>query len=169
MRITLIAAVADNLAIGQDNALAWQMPADRAFFRAQIEGHDVVMGRLTYEAHQAEEPLPYRLPIVVTRQPDYHAPDAAVVTSLTAAYDLARERGETELFVLGGGKVYAQAIEQADRLLVTEIHTEVPGDAFFPEMNPTQWHEASREPHPADADNPFAYEFVEYRRRPAIA
>lgn len=165
MRITLIAAIADNRAIGKDNALAWNMPADRAFFIDQIRGHDVIMGRRTYESHQAEEPLPYRLPIVVTRQEDYQVEEGAACHSLEDAYALARKRGETEVFVLGGGEIYSLALPQADRLVITEIHTTIDGDAFFPEIDPAQWQEVSRAPHSADENNPFAYEFVVYRAK----
>ena len=168
-RITLIAAIADNHAIGKGNALAWNLPADRVFFREQIRGHDVVMGRLTYDSHHSEEPLPYRHPIVVTRQPGYQAPGASVCHSLAAAYQLAQERGAAELFIVGGGAIYEQAIQDADRLIITEVHTHINGDAFFPEIDPTQWHEVSRASHRADAENPFAYTFVQYRRRAALA
>lgn len=161
--------MADNGVIGKANALAWDMPADRAFFRETIRGHDVVMGRRTFESHQGEEPIPYRLPIIVTRQERYRAKGVEVRNSLEEAYALAQTRGETELFILGGGVIYEQAIEAADRLIITEIHTEAEGDTYFPEINPAYWHETWREPHPADPDNPHAYDFVEYRSRPALA
>jgi dihydrofolate reductase len=169
MHLTLIAAVSDNLALGKDNALVWDMPADRAFFREQIRGHLVAMGRLTFESHQGEEPLPYRGAIVITRRKGYQGERAQVAHSLEEAYQLARKQGEEDLFILGGGRIYTQAMADADRLLITEIHTQIDGDAFFPEIDPTQWHEASRASHPADAANPFDYEFVEYRRRPSLA
>lgn len=169
MYITLIAAVSDNLALGKDNALAWEMPADRAFFRAQIRGHLVAMGRLTFESHQSEESLPYRGAIVISRRAGYQSKAAQVAHSLEAAYHLAREQGEEELFILGGGHIYAQAMADADRLIITEIHTQIEGDAFFPEIDLTRWHEASREAHAPDAENPYPYDFVEYRRRPSLA
>jgi dihydrofolate reductase len=169
MRITLIAAISDNRALGKDNALAWDIPADRVFFREHIRDHVVAMGRRTYESNQGEEAIPYREVIVITRQAEYQGGEAHVAGSLPEAYQLAREQGEAELFILGGGKIYEQAMADADRLIITEIHTQVEGDAFFPEIDPTQWHEASREAHASDADNPHPYEFVEYRRRPALA
>jgi dihydrofolate reductase len=169
MRLTLIAAVADNQVIGQDNALAWDMPADRRFFREQINHRVVVMGRRTYDSHHAEEPLPYRQAIVVTRDRRYQAAGAKVAHSLPEAYAIGRSLGESELYILGGGNLYQQAIADADRLLITEIHTHIEGDVHFPDIDPSQWHETNREAHPADADNPFAYTFVTYARRPSLA
>lgn len=165
MRIILIAAVADNRAIGQGNALPWDMPADRAFFIDQIRDRDVIMGRRTYESHQAEAPIPYRLPIVVTRQKDYQVESGQVCHSLDEAFQLAKARGAAEVFVLGGGMIYQAALPHADQLLITEIHTTIDGDAFFPVIDPEQWREVARESHAADADNPFAYAFIRYEPR----
>lgn len=164
MLITLIAAVADNRAIGKDNALAWDMPADREFFMNEIRGHDVVMGRRTYESHHEEDPIPYRKAIVVTRQTDYSAKAGFVCHSLEEAYNLGRQRGEEELFILGGGGIYEMAIQDADRLIITEIHTTIEGDAFFPAINLEEWTEVSRKSFPADSQHRFPYEFVRYER-----
>lgn len=155
------------MAIGKGNALAWDMPADRDFFMEQIRGHDVVMGRLTFESHHSEDPIPYRKAIVITRRKDYQVEGAIVCASLEQAYEIAQQRGEQELFILGGGVIYDLAIKDADRLVITEIHTTLDGDAYFPEIDPNHWREVARDAHPSDAENPFAYEFVEYAAKSA--
>ncbi|MEM9983604.1 MAG: dihydrofolate reductase [Bacteroidota bacterium] len=165
MQITLIAAISDNHALGKDNALAWNMPADRQFFMEQIKDKVVVMGRRTYDSHLEEEAIPYAQAIVVTRRADYQAPGAHIFHSLAEAYTWGLEQKLPELMILGGGQIYAQAIEDADRLVITEIHTEIEGDAFFPSIDLQRWKELSRQSFPADEENAFAYEFVRYQRQ----
>ena len=165
MQITLIAAISDNRALGKDNALAWDMPADRQFFMEQIKNKVVVMGRRTYDSHLEEEDIPYAQAIVVTRRADFEAPGAIICHSLIEAYEWGRERNLSELMILGGGQIYAQAIEDADCLIITEIHTEIEGDAFFPSIDLQLWEESSRQSFAADAANSFSYEFVQYQRR----
>lgn len=164
MEIILVAAVADNRALGKDNQLAWHLPADWAFLTETVRDRWVIMGRRTYESHRSEDALPFRGIIAMTRQSDYLAEDAEVVHSLSEAYAIAETKGEEQLMVLGGGVIYDLAIHDAHRLLITEVHTSISGDAFFPEIDPRMWKEISRRPFPADQDNPYAYDFVEYQR-----
>jgi dihydrofolate reductase len=162
-RVTLIAAVAANGAIGRDNKLPWRLPADLKRFKALTLGHPMIMGRKTWES------LPGRLPgrphIVVTRNPDYRAEGAAaVVGSLQAA--IAAAGDVDEVFVIGGAELYRQALEIADRLQLTEIFADFEGDAHFPGFDRSKWRETAREAHRApDEHGGFDYAFVTCERR----
>jgi dihydrofolate reductase len=158
--LTLIAAVAKNGVIGIDNRLPWRLPADLKHFKALTLGHTVIMGRKTWESLPANfRPLPGRRNIVVTRNADYQAEDATVVTSLPAAIAAAEN---SEAFVIGGAELYAAALPLANRLQLTEIDASVEGDTFFPAIDPNQWQETTRETHHDDAG--FDYAFVTYQR-----
>ena len=129
--LTLIAAVARNGVIGRDNRLLWQLPEDMRFFKEATLGHPVIMGRKTWQSLPARfRPLPGRRNLVVTRNAAFDAPGAECVGSLDAA--LQRLGGETEVFVIGGADLYAQALPGAQRLLLTELDRDFDGDAFFP-------------------------------------
>jgi dihydrofolate reductase len=101
---------------------------------------------------------------LVTRQQDYEAKGVRVVHSIPDALALAEKLGVQQLNILGGAEIYAQTIDLADELILTEVHTICPGDAFFPPIDPAKWRERRREDHPADAENAFAYSFVWYER-----
>ncbi|QDF98600.1 diacylglycerol kinase [Azoarcus sp. DD4] len=159
--ITLIAAVARNGVIGRDNALPWRLKADLARFKAVTLGHPILMGRKTWDS--LGRPLPGRRNLVVTRNAAFTAAGAEIFPTPEAAL---QQLDENAVFVIGGAELYRQLLDQADALLLTEVHTDIDGDAFFPPFDRTTFVEVSREPHPADADNPFAFDFVEYRRRP---
>jgi dihydrofolate reductase len=171
--ISLIAAVARNRVIGAGNRLPWRLPADLRRFRALTMGHPVVMGRKTYES--IGRPLPGRTNIVLTRQAGYQAPGCVVVSDLDEALRAAGDAtagGETggEVFIIGGADLYRQTLARAGRLYLTEVAADVPdGDAFFPEIDPALWQEVERIPHQPDARHPYAYAFVTYVRRPALA
>jgi dihydrofolate reductase len=174
MKIALIAAVAENGAIGKDNALLWHLPADLQHFKRLTTGHVVVMGRKTFES--IGKPLPNRTNIVVTRQPDYRAEGCKVVHSLEEAIDEmrgepqrstnneARTTKHEQLFIIGGAELYEQALPLADKLYLTEVKASPEGDVFFPTINLTDWDELSRLPHPADERHAHAFEFVELER-----
>ncbi|MFA0809880.1 dihydrofolate reductase [Microbulbifer epialgicus] len=163
--IALIAAVARNGAIGKDNGLPWRLSGDLQFFKRTTMGKPVVMGRKTYES--IGRPLPGRANIVITRNKDWQADGVEVVDSLEAALDLARERaaqtGAKELMVIGGAQIYRQALPLAARLYVTEVDTEVEGDAFFPEIDGS-WVEVMRECYPDSDKNEYNYALVQYDR-----
>lgn len=159
---SLITAHDKNRVIGLDNELPWQgeLPIDMRHFRNKTSGHAIIMGRHTFQA--IGKPLPNRTNIVLTRK-DLSVPDVLVVHSLQEAFKSVPQ-SETEAFVIGGGQVYAEALPYLDRLYVTEIDAEFEGDAYFPQINPEQWKENSREFHAADEDNKYDCYFVEYRR-----
>lgn len=160
-RLTLIAAVARNRAIGLNNQLPWHLPEDLKHFRNVTRGHPVIMGRKTWESlPDSFRPLPGRLNLVMSRQKDYEAPGARKVDSLSEA--LAVVSNTPEAFVIGGAELYAQALPQANRLILTEVETDVAGDAWFPEFDRTLWLESSREVHVSQQGLTFA--FVTYER-----
>lgn len=135
MKLTLIAAVARNGTIGNNNQLLWQEPLDQRHFRAATLGHPVVMGRKTWDSLPARfRPLPGRTNVVVTRQTDWAASGALAAASLDAA--LAMLAAWDEVFVIGGGELYCEALPLADRLVLTEVDVVVPdADTFFPAWN----------------------------------
>lgn len=158
-RVTLIAAVAANGAIGLGNRLPWRLPQDLQRFKALTLGHPLVMGRRTWES--IDRPLPGRESIVLTRSTQFTAPGCSVVHSLEEALEAAGTAAEA--FVIGGGDLYRAALPMAQRLLLTEIRRDFPGDAFFPAFDRAEFRETSREPQRA-ADG-LEFDFVEYRRR----
>jgi dihydrofolate reductase len=161
--LVLIAAVARNGVIGCGNRLLWRLPEDLRYFASTTSGHPVIMGRKTWESLPSRfRPLPRRRNIVVTRQPGFDAPGAKVAGSLDAA--LALLEGLPKAFVIGGAALYAQAIGDADTLLLTEIDRDFEGDASFPRWDPRSFRQTQRETHHAAAPNDFDYAFVTYRR-----
>lgn len=159
-RLTLIAARARNGVIGRNNQMPWKIPGEQAYFKRMTMGHPIVMGRRTWES--IGRPLPGRRNIVITRDRAYSAFGADVVGSLDDALSLAGEADE--IFVIGGGQLYAEAMPRASRLLLTEIDADFEGDTFMPAPDRTQWRETSREPHPPAGDRDFGYSFVVYER-----
>ena len=153
MTITVLAAVGANLVIGRDGTMPWHLPQDLAHFKATTMGHTMVMGRKTYDA--IGRALPGRRTIVITGQLNWHAAGVEVAHSLADAFSLA---GPTEVFVVGGGQVYREAMPFADQMMLTEIEQSPDGDAFFPTVEPGHWHETAREGHDGFA-------FVTYVRR----
>lgn len=160
-RIVLIAALDRRGAIGRDNALPWHLPDDLRRFKALTLGQPILMGRRT--AQSLGRALPGRLNLVLTRGDDAPFPGMQAVDSLPAA--LAAAADAPQLCVIGGGEIYALALDQADALQLTEVDTEVAGaDAHFPPIDPSRWLEVAREHHPADARHAHGFDFVEYRR-----
>ena len=162
---SIIVARAENGVIGKDNGLIWHMPNDLKFFKETTSGHYVLMGRKSYEA--IGKPLPNRLNVVITRNPDYAIEGALVTHSLTDALRLAKEQKQKEAFILGGGEIYRQALKDnlVDRIYLTEIKESFEGDTFFPETNPSDWKEISRQEFKADEKNPYDYAFVVLDRK----
>jgi len=162
VKLALIAAVARNGAIGRGNELLWKEPLDQRHFAATTRGHAVVMGRRTWESLPPRfRPLPGRRNLVVTRDAGYAAAGAETAASLEAA--LQRVAGDTRVFVIGGAQLYAQALAQADELVLTEIDADLQGDAHFPAWDRQAFVETSREAHVGADGTRFA--FATYRRR----
>jgi dihydrofolate reductase len=160
-RICLIAALAANGVIGNDNKLPWHLPADLKRFKSLTMGHPLVMGRKTFES--IGRPLPGRRNLVITRNHSYSAPGCEIVHSLDEA--LAACSGTATIFIIGGAQLYRESLLRAHRLEFTEIHAEFAGDAVFPEYPRAEWREVARETHRAAAGVDFDYDFVRYERR----
>jgi dihydrofolate reductase len=163
-QIVIIAAVAENGVIGQGGTMPWRLKSDMRHFRALTMGKPVVMGRKTYLSTSVK-PLPARTNIVVTRDANFTAPGALVARSLEIALEVARGdalRRGSDIMVIGGAEIYAQAMPLADRLEITRIHMNPQGDTAFPPIDPAVWREAAREPHPAGEGDDAAFDFVSY-------
>lgn len=166
VRVSLIVAMASNRCIGINNELPWKLPEDLKYFKQVTSGKAIIMGRTTYDS--LGRPLPNRTNIVMTRDADWEGPiGTRVVHSLEAALALAEavavSNYQDEVVVIGGAQIYAQLLPQVERLYITEVHTEVAGDAFFPELNTTEWQEISRRKHSDEASG-IRYDFVVYDR-----
>jgi dihydrofolate reductase len=160
--LSLVAALDENNAIGKGGALPWHLPDDLKRFKQLTLGKPVLMGRKTAES--IGRPLPGRLNLILTRSQiaPFHADNVVCVRSTDEA--LARA-GPSDVMVIGGGEVYRQTIDLAERLHLTHVDTIVQGaDAFFPIVSPTRWRETSRRHHPADAKHAFSFSFVDYER-----
>jgi dihydrofolate reductase len=162
--VNIIVAVADNWAIGKDNQLLWHISEDLKFFKRTTLGCSVVMGRRTFES--IGRPLPKRTNIVVSR--GFDAPEGVLVaSSLEQALELAGGGScESDVFVIGGGQIYAQSIDLAQKLYITHVHTVIEdADAFFPAIDPQVWQVESRSELYNDEESGYDYEFVVYSRK----
>ncbi len=163
MTISAIVAVSRNNVIGRDNQLPWYLPADLKYFKKTTLNRHVVMGRKSFEA--IGKPLPKRTNIVVTRDPFFIATGCIVVHSLDEAISIARNNGEEELFILGGGEIFRQSWPLLDRIYLTLVGAEVEGDVFFPEVDRGEWVEVSADAHLADEKNPFDHTFFIFEKK----
>ena len=162
--ISIIVAVAENYAIGKKDDLLCHMPADLKHFKEITSGHTVMMGERTFLS-LPKHPLPNRRNIVLTDVKGKTFEGAETVYSMDELRAKSEELRE-EAFVIGGGMVYKQAMEFADKLYITHIHHSWPdADTFFPEIDPKVWKQISAEKHEADENNPYDYTFAEYGRR----
>jgi dihydrofolate reductase len=167
MNIVLIVAVAENGVIGHGNGIPWRLKSDQARFKAMTMGKPVVMGRKTFLS--LRKPLPGRTNIVITRNADFQAAGAVVTTSFANARAVALgdalRRSASEVAVIGGAEIYAQWMDCADRLEVTEVHAWPEGDTVLAPIDPRDWEEAARVRHSATPDDSADFSYVTYRRR----
>jgi dihydrofolate reductase len=165
MIISLIVAASENNVIGKDNQLPWHLPNDMKFFKNTTWGMPVIMGRKTFEA-LAGGPLPGRFNFVITRRKDWRPPesDVQVAGDLQGALTLAAATDCKEVFVIGGGQVYAEAMPLADRIYMTRVHAVLEGDAWFPPIDGKAWREVSNLDFPADDKHAYAYSFQLWER-----
>lgn len=165
--IVFIAAVAENGVIGADGAIPWRLKSDMQRLKMMTMGKPVVMGRKTFVS--LRRPLPGRTNVVITRDAGFRAEGAVVTTSFDAARAVATgdalRRLVTEIAVIGGAEIYAQWMEIADRLEITEVHARPEGDTRFPAIDPAAWEEVERVRNPAGPDDSTDYSYVTYRRR----
>ncbi len=169
MEIELIAAIAENHVIGNKGELLWHMPADLAFFRNYIKSDWLLTGRKSYESAQGSDIFENRNDvIIVTRNNNYTNPEVSIAHSIPEAIETAKNMELDRLLVLGGGKVYAQTIDLADRLVLTKIHHSFVGDVFFPEIDPKRWKVQSTTYYSKDHQNPFDYSFWVYEAQKGL-
>lgn len=166
-RVALVVAVARNGVIGAGGDLAWRIADDLKWFKKVTMGKPIVMGRKTYES--IGKPLPGRVNIVITRNPEYAPEGVSTVRTVKAALDLANEEGAEEICVIGGGEIYKQTLPLADRIYLTRVDAEPEGDVFFPDLDEGLWR-ATRDSACAKSDrNEHACEFFILDRAPGKA
>lgn len=163
MIISAIVAVAKGGVIGKDNDIPWYLPADLKYFKRTTLDHHIIMGRKCYQS--IGKPLPKRTNIILTRNPFYIVSNCLVAHSLEEALSLAKENGEKEAFIIGGGEIYKKAIPYLDKIYITDVDLDVEGDIFFPEINWENWEQIACEKHKPDEKNAYAYSFMVFERK----
>ncbi|MEC4114408.1 dihydrofolate reductase [Myroides pelagicus] len=158
--ITLIAAAAENNALGKDNQLLWHLPDDFKHFKALTSHHTIIMGRKTFESFP--KPLPNRKHVIITRQQGYIAPEGCIVVhSLEEALSFVQE----EVYVIGGGEIYQQALDIATKIELTRVHHTFEADAFFPEFPLEEWEVVKEVYHDKDEKHQYAFTFQTYIKK----
>jgi dihydrofolate reductase len=171
MRISIVVIVAENGAIGKDNALLWRLPDDMKHFKTITMGKPIVMGRKTFDS--VGRSLPGRFNIVVSRQANLTIPGCVVVDSLSDAIQAARtqhahqSQEPAEIMIIGGAEIYRQALPLANTIYLTQVHASVPGDVYFPALPSlleSRWQVIQREDHAADERHVHAFSFITLER-----
>jgi dihydrofolate reductase len=168
MKVSIIAAVAEFYAIGKDNDLIWRLPRDMKHFSQKTTGHHVIMGRKNWDSIPDKyRPLPNRTNIVITRKKDFKDEGCIVVNSIEAGLDIARNSGDNEAFIIGGGQIYKLALDEnlADTMYITWVHEKFDADTFFPTINFGDWNTMEEEHWEADEKNPHAFTITTYLRK----
>ncbi len=161
----MIAAMGSNRIIGRDNDIPWHLPDDFQFFKDTTKNHFVIMGRKNWESlPSGYQPLPDRTNLVITRQTNYVAEGATIVSSLNDSLKMAKESGEQEAFIIGGGEIYRIGLAIADKIYLTEINQGFEGQVTFPEFDMSVWAETSRVHHETDERHQFSFDFVTYEK-----
>ena len=156
MQLSIIVAMDRNRVIGNNDSLPWHISADLKNFKKITMGKPIVMGRKTHES--IGRPLPGRENIIITRDKTYQAEGCTVLNSIDEIFEHCKD--DEEVMITGGSEIYKHTLEQATRLYLTEVHTEVEGDTFFPDFDRKEWKEVAREAFTADERNDFDYSFV---------
>ncbi|MBC7884371.1 MAG: dihydrofolate reductase [Saprospiraceae bacterium] len=162
MTISCIVATANHRVIGNQNEIPWYLPADLQYFKKTTLNHHIIMGRNCYAS--IGKPLPKRTNIVVTRDPFFISSSCLVAKSIPEALKIAHQNKESEVFIIGGGQIYAQTMELCDKVYLTEVDIDVDGDVFFPKLNMNEWEVLSEEKHHKDEKNDFDYTFKILKR-----
>jgi dihydrofolate reductase len=155
--LILLVAAAENNAIGKNNQLLWSLPNDMKFFKNTTWGMAVIMGRKTYES--VDKPLPGRFNIVITRQADWKAAGVIVAADLNDALQKAAATNCNEIFVIGGGEIYKQAMQIADKIYMTRVHASFDADTFFPVIDESKWQLIHNQDFAADEIHKYPYSF----------
>ena len=158
--LTIIAAASTNNVIGLDNKLIWNIPKDLKRFKELTQGHNVIMGRKTFES--LPNPLPNRVNIVVTRNAEYKYEGVIICKSIIEALEHCKDDSQT--FILGGGEIYKLGFKYVDKLYITEIYSDINGNTYFPKWNKENWKEISRISYPKDEKHEFNFDYVIYKK-----
>ena len=159
--ITIIAAASENNALGKNNDLLWHLPDDFKRFKTLTTGHHIIMGRKTFESFPKQ--LPNRTHVIITRNQDYQPEGCIVVNSLEEALQFCRNQEET--YIIGGGEIYKQSMDIADKIELTRVHTIIDADTFFPEINPEQWNLTTEDHHPKDDKHLYSFSFQTFIKK----
>lgn len=159
--IVMIAAAAENNALGKDNQLLWHLPDDFKRFKALTTGHYIIMGRKTFESFP--KPLPNRTHVIITRQKDYRYEGCIVVDSIEKAMAIVPK--DKTVFLIGGGEIYQQGLPFSDQIELTRVHESFEADTFFPEIDPSTWRLVNAETHPKDEKHKYDFTFETYIRK----
>ena len=167
MTLSIIVAVSENGVIGKDNRLIWSLPADMKFFKEKTTGHVIITGRKNYESIPEKfRPLPNRINVVITRQKNYHAPGAIIVSSIPGALEYASKHSDKEeVFVIGGSEIFNQVVPACNKVYLTWVHQSFEGDVFFKPLSENEWKLTSSEKHPADEKHKYAFTFETWERK----
>ncbi len=157
----MIAAAAENNALGKDNDLVWHLPDDFRRFKKLTTGHTIIMGRKTFESFP--KLLPNRKHVVITRQGDYSPEGAVVVASIEEA--LTKAEDDRQPFIIGGGEIYRQAMDKADKIELTRVHGHFEADTFFPEIDEKKWKLTAEEFHDKDEKHNYPFTYLTYERK----
>lgn len=161
MKLAIIVAAAENQVIGKDNQLIWHLPADLKHFKILTTGHTIIMGRKTFES--IGRALPNRRNIVISTNAAFKAPGCELASSIEEALTLSGN--EEKVFIIGGGSIYKALWDKVDQIYLTRVHTKIIGDTYIPELDTTLWSIDHEEYHNADEKNPYAYSFIDYRKK----
>jgi dihydrofolate reductase len=167
MIVSLIVAVAENNVIGKDNTLIWHLPKDMQFFKLTTLNHHIITGRKNYiSIPEKFRPLANRTNIVLTRQNDFTEEGCVILNSLEAAIEFAKNNNENEVFIIGGGQIYKEALDKdlVDKMYITHVHHTFEGDTFFPEIDSSKWKKISEEHHIKDEKHAYDFSFCIYSR-----
>ncbi|MBF4494027.1 dihydrofolate reductase [Flavobacterium sp. JLP] len=159
--IIMIAAVAENNALGKNNELVWHLPNDFKRFKSLTTNHHIIMGRKTFESFP--KPLPNRVHVVITRQPDYKPEGCIVVDSIEKAIAVCPENEDS--YIIGGGEIYNLGLPHADILEITKVHHTFDADAFFPKINENEWQLVETEENFKDEKHLYDYTYETYIRK----
>ncbi|WGK65497.1 dihydrofolate reductase [Croceiramulus getboli] len=159
--ITIIAAAGEDNALGKNGDLVWHLPDDFKRFKRLTTGHHIIMGRKTWESFP--KPLPERIHVVITRNADYKAEEAIVVHDLESA--LAFAKADQNVYIIGGGEIYKQALAYATHMELTRVHGTFEADAYFPEFSEEDWELVHDEFHPKDDKHDYAFTYLTYRKK----
>lgn len=161
--LSIIAAAAENNALGKDNDLLWHLPDDFKRFKSLTSGHKIIMGRKTFESFP--KPLPNRTHIIITRDKDYlvNHPDCIVVHSMQEALNIAK--GDSLSFIIGGGEIYRLGLQYANQIELTRVYGSFEADTFFPDFDETEWQLIKEEYHPKDERHKYDFTYLTYMKK----